>query len=572
MPDYTSKMPTSTYPSAEDQSPKRTCSMDDDMTPSGSSSPTCAASRASCEETDNHKHAHSNKQGEPINIDWQNHDPEHPWNWPEDRKWLSLLVAVLFNSSTAMNATGYATTTEGAANDLNVSETAYLTGSTAYLVPVAIAPLFLAPLSEVFGRRWVCLIAVFIYTTMFIPHAVSTSMTCIIVPRIIQGITGSVGNTMVGGFVADMWPKASRSLPMSVFVLTVLMSQAVGSAASAWTAANPNMGWRWVFWWQGLVAFATFLVMIVLLPETRAEVLLEARARRLTRETGLAHVTAQSSHSVSLLRTIGRNCTRPLVFLFTEPIVTALALWSGFIWGVVFLSLRSVKYTFAVYGLSSTIKSTILLSYGAGALLGFISNLHQTALYRKALKRSCGGRVPPEMRLFWCMPAALFTCAGLFWYAWAAHPQIPVVVPILGLILFAWGTYIIYLSTLVYLADAYETYSSSGIACQALVRNLTAGVLSAVADPIYTAMPAATASSILAAIAGLLGLAPFVLYFWGHKLRAMSKVTSQLAREQDEKEAQSSTVTCGTRIQTQAQEEGNHGEATKASCQEVTQA
>lgn len=89
-------------------------------------------------------------------------------------------------------------------------------------------------------------------------------------------------------------------------------------------------------------------------------------------------------------------------------------------------------------------------------------------------------------------------------------------------------------STLVYIADAYETFSSSGIACQALVRNLTAGILSAVSDPIYTSIEPAIASSVLGGIAGLLGLAPFVLYFWGDKLRAMSPVTSQLLRQEDE--------------------------------------
>lgn len=232
---------------------------------------------------------------------------------------------------------------------------------------------------------------------------------------------------------------------MSVFVLSVLLSQAVGSAASAWTVSNPSLGWRSVFWWQGIVAFVTFLVMIALLPETRAEVLLSRRGKRLTKETGREHRTHMDDDGHHLLRAIARNCSRPIVFFFTEPIITALALWSGFIWGVVFLSLRSVKYTFDVYNLSPPLKSTILLAYGAGAILGFVSNVHQTLFYNRVARKSSLGKAAPEARLLWCMPAAVFTTAGLFWYGWTAMPQIHIVVPIIGLIVFAWGTYIIYL-------------------------------------------------------------------------------------------------------------------------------
>lgn len=76
------------------------------------------------------------------------------------------------------------------------------------------------------------------------------------------------------------------------------------------------------------------------------------------------------------------------------------------------------------------------------------------------------------------MPAAIFTAGGLFWYGWGAQSYIHPVVPIVGLIFFSWGTYIIYLSTLNYIADTYETYASSGVACQALLRNILGGCVS----------------------------------------------------------------------------------------------
>lgn len=57
---------------------------------------------------------------------------------------------------------------------------------------------------------------------MFIPQALAPNMAGVIASRIVQGMSGSVGNTMVAGSVADIFPKDRRAVPMSAFVLTVL--------------------------------------------------------------------------------------------------------------------------------------------------------------------------------------------------------------------------------------------------------------------------------------------------------------------------------------------------------------
>lgn len=263
----------------------------------------------------------------PTYIDWAEYEGEHPWSWPERSKWFGLGVAILFNSSTAMNATGYSTSTEQGTREFGLDDIEWLTGTTAYMVPVALAPLFLSPLSEVFGRRNLCLITIFIYTMMYLPQALAPNFASIIVGRIIQGVAGSVGNTMVGGFVADLWPKSKRSVPMSFFVLMVMTSQGIGSTACAWTVQYHS--WRIIFWWQAAVALATFGVMCIWLPETRADVLLAWKAKKLTKETGRTHFAKGHDEHVSMLQTIKHNCSRPVLFFTTEPIVTSLSLWGG---------------------------------------------------------------------------------------------------------------------------------------------------------------------------------------------------------------------------------------------------
>lgn len=96
-----------------------------------------------------------------------------------------------------------------------------------------------------------------------------------------------------------------------------------------------------------------------------------------------------------------------------------------------------------------------------------------------------------------------------------------------------------------YLADVYETYASSALACQSLFRNLGVGSFVLFAEPMYEHFPRPTgssqsisyalASSTLGAIAVLLGLVPFLLYRFGEPLRKRSKIASKIDRQLNEK-------------------------------------
>lgn len=101
----------------------------------------------------------------------------------------------------------------------------------------------------------------------------------------------------------------------------------------------------------------------------------------------------------SLALTAARNLTRPLRFFVTEPIVAFLALWIGFLWGVVFLTLRGVSVAFEAYNWTEPQKATVLLTIGVGGSIGFLSNLHQNSLYQKA-RAEGGGKCAPEARLY----------------------------------------------------------------------------------------------------------------------------------------------------------------------------
>lgn len=471
-----------------------------------------------------------------IKIEWLPNDPQHPFNWSKSKKWLTAICALLFNSSTACNGTAYAAARTKGSIGVGVTETVWLLGMTTYLVPLAIAPLLLAPLTERTGRRPTCVIAMIIYVAMFLPQALVPKIEAILASRFVQGAAGSVGNTMVSATLTDLFPKEERLIPLAVVVWCVLTSQAIGSTASTWTVYD--LRYEWVFWWLGCVGLGSLVLVITFLPETRHTKLLQQRANELTKRTGIKHfiyqgpIQAKSQFWKSIER-----MTRPCVFFFTEPIVATLALWVGFLWGVVFLSLEGIPIAMEPYGFIEPKRTSFLALMALGASLGLAWQPISLRHYRRAKQRNHNLPPPPEIRLTWCTIAACMTCGSLFLYAWTARRSIYPIIPAIGLIGFYWGVFEIYLSTLLYLADAYETYAASGIACQALMRNICSGTFPLFSTQFYQNLSPPIATSICATIAGILGIAPFLLIRFGPILRKRSAVAVLLQADEDQKRA-----------------------------------
>lgn len=145
---------------------------------------------------------------------------------------------------------------------------------------------------------------------------------------------------------------------------------------------------------------------------------------------------------------IVHSISRPLLYLFTEPIVAAISIWVGFVWGCVFLFANTVSGVFAgAFGFSVGASGAVLLWVALAlpaprrhpraarslasradpprraflspppprstiAISGSIGMVFdavvQNRLYERARKRSPNGRAEPEARL---ISATVVRCA-----------------------------------------------------------------------------------------------------------------------------------------------------------------
>lgn len=138
------------------------------------------------------------------------------------RKFATLFCTFLFATLTAINATGYSSVQRQVMDEFGVSETVFLLGNTLYLsVGIAFTPLLLAPLSEIFGRLPIFLASAMLFSLLYIAQALTPNITGLLIARFFQGCVASVGNSMTGGTVSDIYKSSDRGIPMSFFALLI---------------------------------------------------------------------------------------------------------------------------------------------------------------------------------------------------------------------------------------------------------------------------------------------------------------------------------------------------------------
>lgn len=280
--------------------------------------------------------------------------------------------------------------------------------------------------------------------------------------------------------------------------------------------------------------------MLFCFDETRGPVLLSRRAAKMRKECGneIQYRCRADDEKLSVAQMVKTSTTRPLIYLFTEPIVMSFTLWIAMLWGTIFMSVGAIPIAFnEAYGWTTQQGSLVLLILAVGGCLGWLLNLLQERLYDRAWHRH-HGQPPPEARLYLPAFGAVVVPAGLFWFAWGCRNGVHPAVPIIGLVAFAAGVYPIYLGVFVYLADCYQRYSSSALAAQSFMRNLMAGTLALAVPSMYYNLGSPAATSVLAGISAFLGLTPFILLAYGSKIRSMSRVYKALQREEEELEEQ----------------------------------
>lgn len=115
-----------------------------------------------------------------------------------------------------------------------------------FVLGFAFGPLFLAPLSELYGRIPIYHICNTLFVIFSACCAVSTGVSMLMAFRFLSGVAGVAVITCGSGSIADMMPPEQRGRAMSLWSLGPLVGPVIGPVCAGFLVEAK--GWRWVFW------------------------------------------------------------------------------------------------------------------------------------------------------------------------------------------------------------------------------------------------------------------------------------------------------------------------------------
>jgi len=484
---------------------------------------------------------------------------DNPFTWSKTRKNLMTWVSCATNMTAAYAAGSYAAPEAQLTKLWGISRVVYNLGITIFTAGFGIAPMVLAPFSEINGRRPVFIATGLLFVVCQLGCALTNSFSGMLIARLFAGIGGSTFSTMVGGILADIWVSSERNTPMVLFTGATLFGTGLGPLISGFVAQR--LLWRWVFYIQIMTSGFMVGLVTIFFKETRGPILLSRKARVLNKwyqqleaagaigmkfpgptPSNSVDEKSQESHvrrirykvlaeeqRASVWQMITLSLTRPARLLFTEPIVIFFSLWISLAWAVLYLQFGAVPLVYeTIYNFNLEETGAIFTAVSVGGILSTVLSIYQD---KWAVKRF-GAKFTknPEGRLWFTCIEALLMPIGMFWFGWTCYPSIHWIVPTLGVVAITMGIFSIFLATFNYTADSYQLYASSALAASGVCRNLLGGSFPLVTVQMFEGMGFHAASSLLGGIGLLLSLGPILLIWFGPKIRAKSKVARQFVQ------------------------------------------
>ncbi|MCJ1393860.1 hypothetical protein MMC18_006736 [Xylographa bjoerkii] len=462
---------------------------------------------------------------DPNLVTWNGpDDPENPKNWARKRKWLATLVVSSFTFISPVSSSMVAPAIASISTEfLITNEVEQQLVLSVFVLAYAVGPLFLGPLSEIYGRVPVLQLANLVYLVFNTACGFSKTSGQMIAFRFLAGLGGSAPLALGGGVLSDAWSADERGAAISIYSLAPLLGPAVGPIAGGFITQNTT--WRWAFWATSIADALIQLSGLFFLQETYPPKLLHTKAKKLRKETGNKDLYTEFEHPDRKLSKILKvSLTRPFILLGTQPIVQALAVYMGYLYGIMYLVLSTFPTLWTErYGESIGISGLNYISLGLGFFLGTQICAPLNDKFYKMLKKRNNGVGRPEFRIPLMLPGSIFVPTGLFIYGWTANYHTHWIFPNIGTAIFAAGNIVCFQCIQTYLVDSYTRYAASAIGAATVLRSLAGFGFPLFAPYMYAALDYGWGNSILGFIAVVLGMpAPILLWKFGQGLRERS--------------------------------------------------
>ncbi|KAJ4138419.1 hypothetical protein NW768_002250 [Fusarium equiseti] len=471
-------------------------------------------------------------QGKGVHVDgnnricWDDDGEQHPRNWKSGTKtYTAALICWLEMYMTAISSSG-AATGDAAREEYGLSRTmAYFAFLTMYLVGQTIGGIFCSPISEVFGRRTIYIIAATLFCISSVIVAAIPSVIAVYFGRFFQGVAAAIPATVAFGNFDDMYNAEHRIWVVYIYTILGMLGLALGPIYAVYITSS--IGWRWVYYTSTIVTGVTAIACLFT-KESNANQILDKIVKEIKEETGIQDVKPGHDEGGKLtVATFARTALfRPLKFLVTDPLVLFCAILCAIAFGLIYGLTESltIVYTAPPFNFSQNASSLAFIAIAIGEIINVLPRFYDAYLYKKY--RKTHRRIVPETKITSFAIAAPALAIGLWLFAWTIPPRVtnvPWPVSMIGLVIIGFCANDFSYVLFGYATDSYGEYAASAVSAISLTRTLTAAVFPLFTHQMYTGLGSNVATSILAAVASLFAFTPFLFLKYGQKLRHRSK-------------------------------------------------
>lgn len=254
------------------------------------------------------------------------HDAQNPLNWSSRRKWTNVFLISAQAMLSPIASTMLAVASQSLVDEFhltNIYLPALPVGT--YVLGLGLGPLYLAPWSEIQGRRIVYLTSFSIFTVLNVGCALAPSIVALSILRFLAGMCGSAGPTLGGASIGDMFTPRERGKAQAIYSIGPTAGPAIGPLIGAFIVSRTH-GWRWLLWVIVIASGVTVILCALLLQETYGPFILLQKARK-ARHTGDETNQSRCSKILSVRSHFTGTFRRPFELLLFSPICTFLSLY-----------------------------------------------------------------------------------------------------------------------------------------------------------------------------------------------------------------------------------------------------
>ncbi|KAL5365024.1 major facilitator superfamily domain-containing protein [Aspergillus floccosus] len=427
----------------------------------------------------------------------------------------------------------------------NVSEVVASLATGIFLLGFAAGSLVSGPLSEILGRNIVYIGSLSFFMLFTMASGLAPNIGTQLLFRFLAGVFGCPPLTCAGGTIADIWNPLEKTLSFPLYAI-LSFGGAILSPPIASYMGQGTLSWRWTNWIILIMAGLVLALVVLFQPETYSPVLLKWKASHLRKSTGdFRYQSAMDLNRTSLLSRIVTACVRQLTLPIREPIILLLSLYMTVLYIVLFTFFDGYSYIFSdTHGLSQGLTNIVWVAMYVGVML---ATLLVPMQYRRMKRQSSSNNTDaaqngeidvslnrdgqhaktksaaPEDRLWYAMIGAPAIPISLLWMAWTDYANISVWSPIVGSSLFGFGCICIFISSYMYIIDAYEAYAASALGFITVSRYCAAGGMTVVGVPFYQNVGVHWTLTSLGIISAVLTPVPYIFWKFGDVIRSWSR-------------------------------------------------